>query len=180
MKKALKIIIPLIVLLAVALIGKNIFFPSIAANRSLLPVNSAIKKQTNINKTYTFPLKDSSGKELGSFTYSLLSGELRNEIIVKGAKATAIPGRTFLIINLKLVNDGNQGITVNTKDYVRLVVNNKEKELLAPDVHNDPIDVQPISTKYTRIGFAINDTDKNLTLLVGEIDGSKDKVSVNF
>lgn len=180
MNKALKIIIPLVVLIAVVLIGKNIFSSSTSANKGLIGTNSAVLKQKDLNKTYTFPLKDASGKELGSFTYSLLSAEIRNEIVVKGSKATAIPGRTFLIINLKLVNDGNQGITVNTRDYVRLVVNNKDKELLAPDVHNDPIEVQPISTKYTRIGFAINDTDKNLTLLVGELEGAKDKILINF
>ena len=33
---------------------------------------------------------------------------------------------------------------------------------------------------YTRIGFAINETDKNLRIRVGEITGKKEEISIKF
>jgi hypothetical protein len=59
-------------------------------------------------------------------------------------------------------------------------VNGNTSELLAPDIHNDPVEVQAISTKPTRVGFPINDTDKKLTLFIGEINGQKDKVELGL
>ena len=73
----------------------------------------------------------------------------------------------------KIVNDLNQGLEVNSRDYVRITVNGSTKELFAPDIHNDPVEVQAISTKNTRVGLAINETDKNIELRVGEINGEK-------
>lgn len=133
-----------------------------------------------INKVFNFSLKDEKGKEISKFSYTVESAELRKEILVKGQKATAINGRMFLIINLKIVNTLKQGINVNARDYMRLTVNNNTKELLAPDIHNDPVEVQAISTKYTRVGFAINESDKNYILQIGEIDGGKESIKLNF
>ena len=85
-----------------------------------------------------------------------------------------------MIINLKIVNTLKQGINVNAKDYMRLTVNGNNNELLAPDIHNDPVEVQAISTKYTRVGFAINESDKNYVLRIGEIDGGKESIKLAF
>ena len=133
-----------------------------------------------LNKDFKFSLRDEKGKEISKFTYALELAELRKEILVKGQKATAIKGRIFLIINLKIVNTLKQGINVNAKDYMRLTVNGNNNELLAPDIHNDPVEVQAISTKYTRVGFAINESDKNYVLRIGEIDGGKESIKLAF
>lgn len=138
------------------------------------------KASVVLNQEFLFPLKDSSGMELSKLKYVIESADLRDEIIVKGQRATAVRGRTFLILTIKIANDFNKALEVNVRDYVRLSVNNNEAELLAPDIHSDPVTIQAISTKYTRIGFPINDTDKSLTLLVGEINGNKDKVPLDF
>ena len=138
------------------------------------------KAKLSLNKEYTFSFKDTKGKETATFTYVVDSVELRNDIVVKGRKATAIAGRTFLIVNLKLTNPKEQPISVNTSTYIRLSVNDNEKELLAPDIHNDPVTVQPLSTKITRVGFPINDTDKGLKLHVGEITKEKEAIDIVF
>lgn len=137
------------------------------------------KSSQLLNKSFAFPLKDNSGKEVSKIQYQLLNAELRDEIIVKGKRATAIKGRTFLIINLKITNTFDRTIQINTRDYIRLGVNNNN-EKLAPEIHNDPVEIQADSTKYTRIGFPINDTDKNLTLFVGEIKGNKETIKLNL
>ncbi|OGY18634.1 MAG: hypothetical protein A2900_02745 [Candidatus Chisholmbacteria bacterium RIFCSPLOWO2_01_FULL_50_28] len=133
-----------------------------------------------LNRDFEFPLKDASGEEVSKIKFTFENAELRDEIIVKGQRATSVRGRTFLILTLKITNSYNQSIEVDSKNYVRLTVNNNEGEKLAPDIHNDPVQVQADSTKFTRVGFPINDTDKNLAIYVGEIQGEKQKVELNF
>lgn len=136
------------------------------------------KAQQVINKEFLFPLKDDKGKEVSKVKYFIQDVQLQDEIVVKGQRATAVKGRTFLVIYLKITNDFTQDISLKTRDYVRLMVNNNS-EKLAPDVHNDPVDIQAISTKYTRLGFPINDSDTNLILQVGEINGNKQNIKLD-
>lgn len=138
------------------------------------------KAKQEINKEFIFPIRNEKGEEISKIKYLIDNAEKRDEIVVKGQKATSIAGRTYLIINLKIVNEHTQAIQIKTLDYLRLTLNNKENEMLAPDIHNDPVDVQAISTKFTRIGFPINDTDKNLKLHIGEIKGDKTTIDLNI
>lgn len=133
-----------------------------------------------LNKEFKFPLKDEKGGTIGEIKYFIENAELRDEIIVKGKKASAVSGRTFLVLNLKVTNETNQTISMNTKDYVRLFVNGNESEPLSPSIHNDPVVVDAISVKPTRIGFAINETDKNLKIKIGEIKGEKQTVDLTL
>ena len=136
------------------------------------------KAQQLINKEFLFSLKDTKGKEVSKIKYFIQDAQLLDEIVVKGQRATAVQGRTFLIVYVKITNDFSSDISLKTRDYVRLIVNNST-EKLAPDIHNDPVEIQAISTKYTRLGFPINDTDKNLILQVGEISGNKQNIKLD-
>lgn len=138
------------------------------------------KAVEDINREFSFPLINGTGEEVSKIKYAIQKAELRDEIVVKGQRATAIQGREFLIITLKVKNEYDQAIEINTRDYLRLSVNNDEAEWLAPDIHNDPVEVQAISTKFTRVGFPINDTDRDLVLRVGEIDGDKEKIALSI
>lgn len=138
------------------------------------------KATAAINRDFIFDVKNDTGVSEGKIKYTFDNAEIRNEIVIKGEKATAVKGRTFLIINLKLKNDENHKIVFNSRDYVRLSVNGKTQEWLAPDIHNDPLEVQAISTKLTRLGFPINDTDRDIKLQVGEVDGEKTIINLNL
>ncbi len=144
-----------------------------------LPDAIAVEK---LDDTSNFPLTDEAGEEVGSFDYTIENAELRKQIIVQGKRATSIEGRIFLILNLKIVNNLDQAIQLNTRDYIRIVVNGNIDEKLAPDIHNDPVEVQAISTKYTRLGLAINESDTKspIVLQVGEISGEKKTIEINF
>ncbi len=135
---------------------------------------------TSINKEFTFPLKNEKGSEVSKIKYVIESAELRNEIIVKGQRARSVKGRIFLILNLKIVNDFKQKIEIQTADYVRLSVNGNKEVWLAPDTHSDPVAIQAISTKYTKIGFAVNESDKDILLRIGEINGEKQELPIKF
>lgn len=185
LKKALRIIFPVLLFIIIVVIGKKIIqstpqteIASATQKPSEITIEPAIAT-TRLNRSYQFSLRDSKGKEVSTFMYILESADLRREIIVQGKRATSVKGRIFFILNLKIVNSLSSGITLNSRDYVRLSVNNSA-ELLAPDIHNDPVEAQAISTKYTRLGFATNDTDRNHTVQVGEITGKKESIQLKF
>jgi hypothetical protein len=143
-------------------------------------IQNAISTQ-KINQTFPFPLMDNLGKSITNFNYQIVNAEIRNEIIVNGKPAVAIKGKTFLVLSINIENAYNQAINVNAKDYVRLTLNNNPSVMYAADIHNDPVNIQAISTKPTRIGFVIDDSIKNMAILVGEIKNTnKQKITLNF
>ena len=178
-KKHLTIAGLLLVLVAAAYFGRELLTRFTSGTNSEGTEVAGAKAMQNINKELSFPIKDGN-EEVGRIKYVVESAELRDEIIVQGQKAKAVKDRTFLIVTLKITNEHRQAIEIETKDYIRLSVNGKD-EWLAPDIHNDPVDVQAISTKYTRIGFPINNSDKDITLRIGEInEDAKEEVKIDF
>lgn len=145
-------------------------------NTKTVSLNGQTKQA--VNKEFAFELSGEKADKK-KIKYAIESASLEKEIVIKGQKAKAIEGRVFLILNIKIRNDHKEGLILNSRDYVRLSVNNN-KELLAPDIHNDSVVVQAISTKYTRLGFPINESDINLALQVGEIDGKKETIKLNL
>lgn len=150
-------------------------------NNQAIVIPDAVSK-IDLNRNFEFPLRDAEDEEVGTFNYILENAELRKQIIVKGQRATAVQGRVFLIVNLKITNNLAEVMELPSRAYLRVVVNNNDAELLAADIHNDPVEVLGKSTKYTRLGLAINEEDakKTIKLLVGEIEGEKQTVELNF
>lgn len=135
-----------------------------------------------LNRTFAFPLRDEKGKDIGKFDFIIQKAELRKQIIVQGKRATAVNGRMFLVFDLKVVNNLKFPMELPTRNFMRIILNNNSKELLAPDIHNDPVEVQAISTKYTRLGLAIDESAAKQTIKVqvGEVDGTKQTIDLNF
>lgn len=150
-----------------------------AASAQQATVAKPVATET-LNKTFQFPLKDATGKTVSNINYEIQSAEFDNQIIIKGQMATAVAGKTFLVLNLKINNTYDKAVQLNTRDYVRLIVNGNKNEKLAADIHNDPVDVEAISTKFTRLGFPVSSNAKTLTLEVGQIDGSKQTVKLDL
>lgn len=177
--KLLLIVIGIIFAGGIILLVKNIQPTTATPTSNEKPLAPIIKDKITLNKEFKFPIKDANNKELSKIKYIVEAASLQDEILVKGQRARAVKGRTFLILDLKITNSYNQGIQINSKDYIRLKINGRE-ELIAADIHNDPVEVQAISTKITRIGFPINETDKNMEIQVGEINGKKETVKLTF
>ncbi len=183
-----KQLLVLLIIALVAVAGFAFWFKNASSNiKSSAQANSDKQEEITppyathqLDREFSFPLRNEKSEKVAEFKYIVQNAELTREIVVKGQKASAVKGRTFLVLNLKINNDGKQKIQVNSRDYIRLMVNGNDKELLAPDIHNDPVEVQPISTKFTRLGFAINDTDKNLKVQIGEIDAPKQYIDLTF
>ena len=172
------LLLAILLLVALILLAKSISSPT-SSSQAKLDVSPATAS-LNINKEYIFPLKNSSGEEISKLKFYVENAELRDQIVVKGQRATAVKGRQFLIINLKITNDFDKSLEIDTRDYVRLSVNDNQQEWIAPDIHNDPVEVQAQATKLTRIGFPLNESDTNLKIRVGEINGSKETLEIKF
>ncbi len=181
--KIKKYLIGLIVIAAVVFLLVK-FNPFATGNAQVASSNKTVLKDVlateTLNREFKFPLKNEKGETMGEIKYVLENAELRDEIVVKGKKASAVSGRMFLVLNLKITNDTNQNISMNTKDYVRLFVNGNENEPLSPSIHNDPVVVDAISVKPTRVGFTINETDTSLKIKVGEIKGEKQTIDLSL
>lgn len=172
---------PLLFLLLIGVVlGAAVYAQKSSVNSSSKVTVKGAKATTSIAKEFQFPIKDDKGKEVTKVKYYLDNAELRDEIIVQGKKATLISGRTFLVLSLKITNDYEKALEINTRDFIRLSVNGNENEWIAADVHNDPVNVRAQSTKTTRLAFTINDTDKNLRLRVGEISGEKQTLDLTL
>jgi hypothetical protein len=150
--------------------------PTILLQPTVTPTPAA--KIFNLNKKYTFPINSGNSLKLGDIEFLIKDIERTKEVMVNGQKATAIGNKELIILNLELTNSQNIGVRVNARNYVRLKVNGEEK-LLAPEFHSDPVDLQPQSTKELRMGFSINQTDTNILLQVGELDGPKDIINLD-
>ncbi len=170
-----------VIVVAIVAIIFYFFSNSSSSNTQTLGASGSTRASQDLNKDFSFPIGTSDkDKESQSLKMVIEKAELVDEIVVKGQKATAVPGRTFLILSIKLTNPSEQNIKMDTRNYIRLSVNNNEGEFLAPDIHNDPVEIQAISTKYTRVGFPVNTTDQNFVLQVGEIKGEKQKIELTI
>ncbi len=132
-----------------------------------------------LNRKFDFPLRDDAGKQVSTIGYEIQDANLQNSFLYQGKLATAVKGRTFLIVNLKITNPYSKTIQVNARDYIRVKANGSSEQL-APEIHNDPVEVQPKSTKYTRVGLPLNDTDKDIVLVVGELTGAKTPINLSL
>ena len=132
-----------------------------------------------INHEFSFVIYDKDKNLADPIKYTVSDAQLTKQIIIKGQKATAVDGRKFLIFNLKLVNDFNQSLFLNSRNYIRVQAKGSPDKL-APEIHNDTVEVQPLSTKLTRLGLPVNETDREFTIYVGELNGEKEAIPVKF
>lgn len=177
------IILGVIVLVAVVIAGAGISKAFKKSNTAVDPriVITDAKATQKINKDYSYPINDKDGKVATQLKLHIDTIEKRDEIIVNGARATSVKGRTFLVVSIKIDNNTyNNPLQVNVGDYFRLTMNGKDSEFLATDINSDPVMIQAASTKTTRVGFAVNDSDKKLKLWVGEIKGAKQEIDLSI
>ncbi|OGC58280.1 hypothetical protein A3A70_03240 [candidate division WWE3 bacterium RIFCSPLOWO2_01_FULL_42_11] len=167
-----------VILIIVGLVGAFNYFKKgnvLSSKTDKVAVVAATATQ-EVNRTIELSVADGKAQPVKMTVEKV---ELRDEVFVQGKRAKAVKGRTFLILNVKIVNDNNSSLQLQTRNFVRLSVNGNESEWLAPEIHNDPVEVQAQSVKYTRIGYSINETDKQMKLRVGKIDGDKQTIDLD-
>src|SRR5258708_6412112 len=85
-----------IILLDLAFNLGRITTPSTILNptQQLPPVATGTQ---NLNKDFISSVKNDKGEEVTKITYTLQTADLQNDIIIKGQRASAVKGKTFLI-----------------------------------------------------------------------------------
>jgi hypothetical protein len=129
-----------------------------------------------INKSFEFKAIDASKKEV-PITFTIVSAERKDSIKVKGEDRKPVAGKDYLLLRIEMQNGKTQRVAIATSDRIRLDENGK---LFAPDYHNGNVVIDPISTKKDIIAFAVDAKQKTFTFQIGELDGEKQKVEVNF
>lgn len=164
------------VVLVVVLVGfvakKTVF----SKQNKATPIRNTISKTIDLDTNLDIPLGSESEEKI---SYRITKAELTDSAIIKGQKAKPSEGKIFLLLSVKLSNKHSRRVTLNSRDYIRLAIGDSE-ERHPPAMYNDPIEVQPISDQETRLGFSIDKTDSTLKLLVGEVEGDKTEVVLNF
>lgn len=130
-----------------------------------------------LNKEYLFPLKDFEGKEITQIKYLLKQYEFTKEVFVNYQKALITNEKIVLAFDIDITNDSSTAFEIITRDYLRLSINNEDK-WIAPEIHDDPVEVRPHSTKTTKVGFTINETDTDIKLQVGEPDNPQETIKI--
>jgi hypothetical protein len=162
---------------AALLINKTI---SSKNNQSVNGQQVVNSQKIQINKKFTFSGIDDTGKKKNQLEMTITDVEKTDQVIVQEKTYTSKNEKTFLIVNLELKNDTSGRLNIFPGDLIRLVVNDNNQKLFAPDLHNNYVLVAPISTKIDRVGFVIDKSAQDLKLQVGEVEGEKEVISLNF
>ena len=178
-KMAIGVGLGLLVIIAVL-----VFFPGVNPNSAVKKVAGSqtdftAEKQVSIGSRFEVPIRKEDGTETpDKLIMNLTTAESSKRILIQGKPATSRDGKTFILINFEVENSTSNQLTVRPVDFIRLTDN--ENRTFAPDVHNNDVAVEPISIKKTRVGFVVDENQKEFKFLVGEINGPKKEVVVKF
>lgn len=141
--------------------------------------NFSPQNQITINRKIEIPIRSSTGTVTGEkLAINLSTIDKSNRILIQGKPATARAGKTFIILNLEIDNSTKNQLTVRPVDFIRL--QDSEGRSFASDVHNESVKAEPVSIKRTRVGFVVDENQKNFKFLIGEITGEKQTVEVSI
>lgn len=176
LKRRKKLIIILAVIILV-LIAFRVFLAKRYSPSTSKPKVVAV----SVDKGFDFPALNNQGKPAGSkIKLKIAQVEKTNQVIVKDQTFTAKNNKLFLIVNLELKNDATTSLNLLPGDLIRLTYNNDDNNKYAPDLHNNLVLISAISTKLDRVGFVIPDNARNFKLLIGELEGKKESIAVEF
>lgn len=134
--------------------------------------------EVDLGQSYTFSALNSSGVVAGEVTFRITKAEKTKEVLVQGRPANAKGDKAFLVLHIEIDNAEVEKRYISPVDILRLV--NEEGKKFAPDIHSDVVEIQPISTKITRVGFVTQESNNNFLIQVGELDGEKSELQISF
>src|SRR3989338_5640105 len=174
--KKRKLLLVIAAILLLIIVGEIFLRARFSGNKE-----AAKTLSTNVNKSYEFTALDNLGKKTtGKIKLKVTTAEKTNQVLVKDQVYTAKNNKLFLIVNLELRDDATTSLNILPGDVIRLSLDNDKETRYAPDLHNNLVPVAAISTKVDRIGFVIPDTAQKFYLFIGEIEGEKQEVSLDF
>lgn len=169
------------IILALFLVGFT--FKAIFGKKVPADTNSKAKIfAVEVDKSFNFPALSNQGKPLfnNKIKMKIDKVEKTNQVIVSDKTVIAKNNKLFLIIQLELKNDSTQPSNLLPGDLIRLSIGSDEENKFAPDLHNNLVLISAISTKLDKIGFVVPETAREFKLYVGELEGKKETIVINF
>jgi hypothetical protein len=139
---------------------------------------------TQVGRSFEFTALNPKGEKADADgnEYKVVMGiptaEKTDQVLIKGQPASAKGEKTFLVLNLEIDNASTEKRYIAPVNLIRLV--NDQGRMFAPDVHSDMVEIQPISTKISRVGFVVLKSQKKFLIKVGELDGEKQDLEITF
>ena len=165
---------------AVAVIAVFTFL-NLPARKTKGSINGANTVTASVDKSFEFPGLDNQGRPVKNIIkFKINNVEKTDQVLVKDQVFTAKNNKLFLIVNVDLRNDATVPVNIIPGDLVRLSVGDDRETRYAPDLHNNLVPVSAIATRADRVGFVIPDTARKFILYIGEIEGDKQEVSLDF
>lgn len=140
--------------------------------------NQNILAEIDLDGTYSFVGRDKAGNDAGDLVFRIPKIELTKEVLVQGRPANAKGGKAFLVLNIEIDNADVEKRYIAPVDVIRLLEENGKK--FAPDIHSNVVEIQPISTKITRVGFVVPEDKRDFHLQIGELDGDKQSLDITL
>ena len=134
----------------------------------------------NLDRFFEFKGLDERGRKRTNIEVKITEVEITDQVVVQDKTYTSQNEKIFLIVNLEMKNESTKGLNIFPGDLLRLIVDDNEEKKYAPDLHNNFVLISPISTKTDRVGFVLNQEFSNLKLQIGELEGKKEIIEVNF
>ena len=139
----------------------------------------AYEKLISLNKNLLVTISDTQGNAVGQANYVIKDYKLTKTVYLNGREAKAKDGRGILAFNVDITNQYQNGIQLTARDYIRLRKNNQDK-WLSPDVHSDPVDIRPLTTSATIIGFILDENDIKIQLQIGHANDEKEVIDIQL
>lgn len=182
LRKIIKLLFGLFVILVVLLLGSKIISKTglfqKTAQKEKANEEVAAKATVNIGRSFTFEAQKVKTKGTEEVKFTLAQAELKDQIRVKGVPKNADSNNQFLLLRLEIENSSTDDLSITPSDLIRLV--REEGKMFAPDFHNATVIIDPLSVRKDLVSFVVPATEKNFSFLVGELDGDKETVVVNF
>lgn len=168
--------IAVLALLALGLIGWGVT-PLFNGQPSAQSVPS---QQIQLNIPYGLQARDSQLHVINNkiLNTNLQRAEKTDTVLIQGSRSRTINGKTFLVIYFSIDNPDNLLYFTNTNDLFRLVDNDNKR--IAPSVHQGTIDIRPVSTKTSQVGFVVDKNTNKFTIEIGTTDNRKKTIEINF
>ncbi len=109
---------------------------------------------------------------------TITDSDIDNTLLIQGKRATTREGKTFLIINMEVENEFAVPLYIFPVDLLRLVREDGKK--IAPSVHQGSVEVRPVSTKKSNVGFVIDPSDRDFRIEIGELSKDTQILEISF
>lgn len=131
-----------------------------------------------VGKTFEFVGRDPDGVPLNqTLSLTFTHASKQSEVIIQGKSATAKNDKIFLVLDLKVTNTTTLPYYLLPVDLVRLA---DGEERIAPSVHQGRLEIRPISTKESNLGFVVDQKQNEFKFEVGEIENEKQEFTIRF